>query len=59
LGAAWVGAPDEIIAQIRRTEDELGPYEHASLQINLNTLPLEAALASMRLFAEQVMPHFT
>jgi alkanesulfonate monooxygenase SsuD/methylene tetrahydromethanopterin reductase-like flavin-dependent oxidoreductase (luciferase family) len=58
-GAAWVGAPDEIVAQIRRTEDEFGPYEHASLQVNFNTVPLDAAFASMRLFAERVMPHFT
>jgi alkanesulfonate monooxygenase SsuD/methylene tetrahydromethanopterin reductase-like flavin-dependent oxidoreductase (luciferase family) len=59
LGAAWVGSPDEIIAQIRRTQPEFGDYEHASLQINFNMVPLGDALASMRLFAERVMPHFT
>ena len=58
-GAAWIGSPAEIIDQIRRTRDEVGGYEHASLQVNFNMVPLEAALASMRLFAERVMPSFT
>jgi alkanesulfonate monooxygenase SsuD/methylene tetrahydromethanopterin reductase-like flavin-dependent oxidoreductase (luciferase family) len=58
-GAAWIGSPDEIIAQIRRTQHEFGDYEHASLQVNFNMVPLADALASMRLFAERVMPHFT
>jgi len=57
-GAAWIGSPEEIIDQIRRTQDEFGPYEHASLQVNFNMVPLGAARASMRLFAEQVMPRF-
>ncbi|HYZ40613.1 MAG TPA: LLM class flavin-dependent oxidoreductase [Stellaceae bacterium] len=58
-GAAWVGSPEAIIDQIRRTQDEFGEYEHASLQVNFNMVPLDAARASMRLFAEKVMPHFT
>ncbi|MBO0735816.1 MAG: LLM class flavin-dependent oxidoreductase [Alphaproteobacteria bacterium] len=58
-GAAWIGSPEEIIDQIRRTQDEFGGYEHASLQINFNMVPLRNALASMRLFAERVMPRFT
>ena len=58
-GAAWIGSPDEIIAQIRRTQHEFGGSEHASLQVNFNMVPLDDALASMRLFAERVMPYFT
>jgi alkanesulfonate monooxygenase SsuD/methylene tetrahydromethanopterin reductase-like flavin-dependent oxidoreductase (luciferase family) len=58
-GAAWVGSPEEIVDQIRRTRDAFGGYEQASLQVNFNMVPLDDALASMRLFAEQVMPHFT
>ena len=58
-GAAWIGSPDQIAAQIARTSDAFGPYEHASLQFNFNMMPLDAALASMRLFAERVMPYFT
>lgn len=58
-GAAWIGSPEEIISQIRTTQEEFGEYEHASLQVNFNMVPLDAALASMRLFAEAVMPRFT
>src|SRR6516162_2362727 len=57
--AAWVGAPDEIISQIRRTQQDFGSYEHASLQVNFNMVPLASALASMRLFTREVMPYFT
>jgi alkanesulfonate monooxygenase SsuD/methylene tetrahydromethanopterin reductase-like flavin-dependent oxidoreductase (luciferase family) len=58
-GAAWIGSPEEIVGQIRRTQDAFGGYEHASLQVNFNMVPLGDALASIRLFAEQVIPHFT
>lgn len=58
-GGAWIGAPDEIAATIARVRDELGEFEHASLQVNFNTMPYEPALASMRLFAREVMPRFT
>ncbi|MBV9202773.1 MAG: LLM class flavin-dependent oxidoreductase [Alphaproteobacteria bacterium] len=57
--AAWIGSPNEIIAQIRHTQREFGGYEHASLQVNFNMISLEDALSSMRLFAQKVMPHFT
>ena len=58
-GAAWIGSPEEIAAAITRARDEFGFFEHASLQINFNMMPLAAAQASMRLFAQQVMPCFT
>jgi alkanesulfonate monooxygenase SsuD/methylene tetrahydromethanopterin reductase-like flavin-dependent oxidoreductase (luciferase family) len=58
-GAAWIGSPEEIVGQIHRSQDEFGAYEHASLQVNFNMVPLGAALSSMRLFAQEVMPHFT
>ena len=57
-GGAWVGSPDEIAATIARIGGEFGGFEHASLQVNFNTMPYEAALASMRLFAREVMPRF-
>jgi hypothetical protein len=56
--AAWIGSPDEIIAAITRTREAFGDFEHASLQVNFNLMPLAAAQASMRLFAERVMPRF-
>ena len=57
-GAAWIGAPDEIIAAMTRTCEAFGGFEHASLQVNFNLMPLPAAQTSMRLFAERVMPRF-
>jgi alkanesulfonate monooxygenase SsuD/methylene tetrahydromethanopterin reductase-like flavin-dependent oxidoreductase (luciferase family) len=57
-GAAWIGSPDEIAATIARMQQDFGGFEHASLQVNFNTMPFEPALASMRLFAREVMPRF-
>ncbi len=57
-GSAWIGSPDEIAATIARLRDDFGGFEHASLQVNFNTMPLGPALASMRLFAREVMPQF-
>jgi len=57
-GAAWIGSPDEIAATIARVERDFGGFEHASLQVNFNLMPFDAALASMRLFARAVMPRF-
>jgi alkanesulfonate monooxygenase SsuD/methylene tetrahydromethanopterin reductase-like flavin-dependent oxidoreductase (luciferase family) len=58
-GAAWIGSPDEIIGAIERCHEAFGGFEHASLQVNFNMMPLREAQASMRLFAEEVMPRFT
>jgi alkanesulfonate monooxygenase SsuD/methylene tetrahydromethanopterin reductase-like flavin-dependent oxidoreductase (luciferase family) len=58
-GAAWVGTPDEIATTIARMDRDFGGFEHASLQVNFNLMPVDAALASMRLFASEVMPRFT
>ncbi|MGH7038877.1 MAG: LLM class flavin-dependent oxidoreductase [Stellaceae bacterium] len=57
--AAWIGTPDEIARQIARSFEEFGAYEHASLQVNFNLMPPEAARASLRLFAREVLPRFT
>ena len=57
-GSAWIGTPDEIAATAARLQDEFGGFEHASLQVNFNNMPYDAALASMRLFAREVMPRF-
>jgi alkanesulfonate monooxygenase SsuD/methylene tetrahydromethanopterin reductase-like flavin-dependent oxidoreductase (luciferase family) len=57
-GAAWVGTPDEIVATVARMHEDFGGFEHASLQVNFNLMPFEAALGSMRLFASEVMPRF-
>jgi len=57
-GGAWIGSPDEIAATIARLQADFGGFEHASLQVNFNTMPLAPALQSMRLFAREVMPRF-
>jgi alkanesulfonate monooxygenase SsuD/methylene tetrahydromethanopterin reductase-like flavin-dependent oxidoreductase (luciferase family) len=57
-GGAWIGSPDEIAETIARLQREFGGFEHASLQVNFNTLPFKDALGSMRLFAREVMPRF-
>ena len=57
-GAAWVGAPDEIAATIARMDADFGGFEHASLQVNFNLMPFDAAMGSLRLFASEVMPRF-
>jgi alkanesulfonate monooxygenase SsuD/methylene tetrahydromethanopterin reductase-like flavin-dependent oxidoreductase (luciferase family) len=57
-GGAWIGSPEEIAATITRLQREFGAFEHASLQVNFNTMPYAAALASIRLFAREVMPQF-
>jgi alkanesulfonate monooxygenase SsuD/methylene tetrahydromethanopterin reductase-like flavin-dependent oxidoreductase (luciferase family) len=57
-GGAWIGSPAELRAAIARVIEDVGEFEQASLQVNFNTMPLETATASIRLFAREVMPHF-
>jgi alkanesulfonate monooxygenase SsuD/methylene tetrahydromethanopterin reductase-like flavin-dependent oxidoreductase (luciferase family) len=57
-GSAWIGSPDEIKLSIRHVLDTIGPFEHASLQINFSSIPFAEAQKSMRLFAAEVMPAF-
>ena len=55
-GAAWVGTPARILERVAGYREEVGDFEIASLQVNFNDLPLEAAEASLRLFGETVLP---
>ena len=57
-GAAWVGNPREITEQIKRYQEAVGGFDSASLQVNFNTISVEDAEESMRLFAAEVMPNF-
>jgi alkanesulfonate monooxygenase SsuD/methylene tetrahydromethanopterin reductase-like flavin-dependent oxidoreductase (luciferase family) len=57
-GAAWIGTPAEVRATIARMQEQYGGFDHASMQINFNTIPQAEAMRSMRLFAEEVMPAF-
>ncbi|MBW4497548.1 MAG: LLM class flavin-dependent oxidoreductase [Oscillatoria princeps RMCB-10] len=58
-GAAWIGTPDQLRQTIVRYYEQVGGFEIASIQVNFNTISLENAAASIRLFAREVMPHFT
>jgi len=58
-GGAFVGTPDEIKAIIRRFQDAVGTFEHASLQVNFGTLDVAEAQKSLRLFAREVIPEFS
>ena len=58
-GAAWVGTPKDIREAIADYHQQVGGFEIASLQVNFNTLPVEAAESSIRLFSREVMPYFT
>lgn len=57
-GGAWVGTPDEIKDIIANAVDRFGEFDHASMQINFGNMDIDAAMASMRLFADKVMPAF-
>jgi alkanesulfonate monooxygenase SsuD/methylene tetrahydromethanopterin reductase-like flavin-dependent oxidoreductase (luciferase family) len=57
-GSVWVGTPDEIRQNITRFIDFMGPFEHASLQINFGHMGYEDARRSMQLFASEVLPGF-
>lgn len=58
-GAAWIGTPDQIRCAIQDYNEAVGGFDIASLQVNFNTISLREAEGSMRLFAQEVMPHFT
>ncbi len=57
-GVAWVGTPDEIAEMIAAYNDKVGGFESASMQINYHMLPEAEAAASLKLFADEVMPRF-
>jgi alkanesulfonate monooxygenase SsuD/methylene tetrahydromethanopterin reductase-like flavin-dependent oxidoreductase (luciferase family) len=58
-GVVWIGSPSSLIEQIGSFDHLCGGLDKVSLQINFHDMPLAEAQASMRLFAEEVMPHFT
>ena len=55
-GGALIGAPQEMREMILRANETFGPFDHASLQINFATLPMDEAMRSLNLFADKVMP---
>jgi alkanesulfonate monooxygenase SsuD/methylene tetrahydromethanopterin reductase-like flavin-dependent oxidoreductase (luciferase family) len=57
-GSAWIGTPEEVRKTIARVQHEFGGFEHASLQINFNTMPPAEAMRSLELFGKEVIPYF-
>ncbi|RNF39805.1 LLM class flavin-dependent oxidoreductase [Planococcus salinus] len=53
-----VGSPEKVIADIERYKEETG-LNNIILWMNIGGQPQEQVLKSMKLFSEQVMPHFT
>jgi alkanesulfonate monooxygenase SsuD/methylene tetrahydromethanopterin reductase-like flavin-dependent oxidoreductase (luciferase family) len=56
--AGFIGSPKECIEMIGDYSAQIGGFDHASLQVNTKMMGAEMAGASMRLFAEQVIPKF-
>jgi alkanesulfonate monooxygenase SsuD/methylene tetrahydromethanopterin reductase-like flavin-dependent oxidoreductase (luciferase family) len=57
-GAAWIGTPHDIRNRIAAYEAEVDGFESASLQVNFGMIGQADAERSMKLFAQEVIPHF-
>ena len=57
-GTIWVGTPGDIRQQISGYAAEVGGFSTASLQVNFHLISETDAAASMRLFAQEVIPAF-
>lgn len=57
--AAWIGTPDEIAERIACYHRIVGGFDIASMQVNFNTIPIEEAASSVRLFGREVIPRFS
>jgi len=57
-GAVWCGDPKHLIEQIEEFDHAVGGVDYASIQVNFHTMEVARAEANLRLFAEEVMPHF-
>ena len=55
-GGAWVGTPDDIVAQAKDYQQQVGGFEIASLQVNFATLAFPEAERSLQLFGKEVLP---
>jgi alkanesulfonate monooxygenase SsuD/methylene tetrahydromethanopterin reductase-like flavin-dependent oxidoreductase (luciferase family) len=54
----FIGSPRNLIEQIAGYDHLCGGLDKISLQVNFHDMPVDEAEASLRLFAEEVMPHF-
>lgn len=54
----WIGSPDDIADAIADYANSVGGFDIASVPVNFHDLAFDKAIASVRLFAEKVMPKF-
>ena len=57
-GTIWVGTPEDVRQQVSGYAQEVGGFDMASLQVNFHLISASDAAASMRLFAQDVIPEF-
>ncbi len=57
-GSAWIGTPEDIRKAIAAYDEQVDSFESASLQVNFGMIRKADAERSMKLFAQEVMPHF-
>jgi alkanesulfonate monooxygenase SsuD/methylene tetrahydromethanopterin reductase-like flavin-dependent oxidoreductase (luciferase family) len=57
-GSAWIGTPEDIRKAVATYDDQVDGFESASLQVNFGMIRKADAERSMKLFAQEVMPHF-
>ncbi|HVA13428.1 MAG TPA: LLM class flavin-dependent oxidoreductase [Stellaceae bacterium] len=57
-GVVFIGSPANLREQIAGYDALCGGLDKISLQVNFHDMPVDEAEASIRLFAEEVMPHF-
>ena len=57
-GTIWVGTPEDVRQQFSGYAKAVGGFDTASLQVNFHLISVLDAAASMRLFAQEVIPTF-
>ena len=58
-GSAWIGSPDDIVSAAQAFHGQTGGFDIASLQVHFGNIEFADAEASMRLFAQEVMPRLS
>ncbi len=57
-GSTWIGNPTEVRAQIREYYEAVGGFDEASINGIPHLQERAVSEASLRLFAQEVMPEF-
>ena len=57
--AAFVGTPSDIIEQLESFNEAAGGVDEVSMQVNFDNMPIKIAEASVHMFGEKVIPHFS